>query len=398
MKTKDTISLFLALLFAANVFARAPKRIDFTVSGYPGTTTLTNFPVLVRLSETAVKGFRYASCAPSGADLSFALPDGTDLSREIDTWAPDGESLVWVRLPECKNGVRFHAYFGDKSVTSQPPCQTNGAVWKPSGYIGVWHMNELDAKDSTGLGNDGHLEGNVESPDGRIVPGQVGLAQNFDGNLRVDCGHMLDTSYGKGMTIEGWTRLTDASNRRAMIGQDGCFTLKFSNGSYLFTTPGKSDHNLNAQIPLDAWGHVAFTFAPTQENGAKAYLDGVLKVQAKASDIATSTTATLLLGGNQWKENFKGDLDELRISKAIQFPDWLLGCHETMARDDFLTSGGIVMGNNSLEISTSPSLPLPGAEPPIGILDHVLPGTTIDCSLPNGIIDIAEGVRAVCSG
>ncbi|MBR2941309.1 MAG: leucine-rich repeat protein, partial [Kiritimatiellae bacterium] len=50
--------------------------------GYAGTTALANFPVLVRISESAIDGFDYDDCATGGEDISFSLPDGTVLPHE----------------------------------------------------------------------------------------------------------------------------------------------------------------------------------------------------------------------------------------------------------------------------------------------------------------------------
>ena len=48
-----------------------------TVSGYSGSETLTDFPLLVRLSEKDVYRFRYSDFQSDGKDIRFALADGT---------------------------------------------------------------------------------------------------------------------------------------------------------------------------------------------------------------------------------------------------------------------------------------------------------------------------------
>lgn len=80
------------------------------LDGYAGNETLTNVPVLVRLS-TAISGFDYNDFAsPSnGADLAFFDANERRLAYEIDEWCTNGESFVWVRLPELRKGMRFTA-------------------------------------------------------------------------------------------------------------------------------------------------------------------------------------------------------------------------------------------------------------------------------------------------
>ena len=47
-------------------------RVPITVSGYAGSETLADFPVLVTLAEGGPSGFSYDDCAEDGADLRFA--------------------------------------------------------------------------------------------------------------------------------------------------------------------------------------------------------------------------------------------------------------------------------------------------------------------------------------
>ena len=70
------------------------RKRTVTLSGYTGNSTLTDFPVLVRL-PAAVSSL----CMPGGDDIRFADAAGNLLNHEVDTWNPDGESLVWVCVP-----------------------------------------------------------------------------------------------------------------------------------------------------------------------------------------------------------------------------------------------------------------------------------------------------------
>ncbi|MBQ9727176.1 MAG: DUF2341 domain-containing protein, partial [Kiritimatiellae bacterium] len=117
-------------------FARA---VAFTVDGYAGNSTLTDFPVLVRISETAISGFDYDDMMfPStGDDIVFVAADGTALAYDIDTWDPTGTSLVWVKLPSMQNGTQFAMFYrsskSGKTLNSANPF---------ADYVGVWHMND----------------------------------------------------------------------------------------------------------------------------------------------------------------------------------------------------------------------------------------------------------------
>lgn len=123
--------------------------MTLSVTGYRGTSELNGFPVLVRLSEGCARGFSYSLFkAENGADLVFTDANGTELPHEIDTWNPDGESFVWVKVPELGvSGASILMYFG---------CDADfGAETKPSdvwtSYAAVWHFG-ASGEDATGHG------------------------------------------------------------------------------------------------------------------------------------------------------------------------------------------------------------------------------------------------------
>ena len=161
MPWKTRLSLFVS--FATLLVSALPARADLprptatfakgvvlTVGGYAGSTTLQDFPVLVRIAErdavagTGIDGFYYsdlqnASAAdPDDIDIAFIDMDGDGLPYEIDTWNPSGESLVWVQLPAvASSGTQFVMCWGGaqsgKSLNSASP-------WDGTSYKSVFHM------------------------------------------------------------------------------------------------------------------------------------------------------------------------------------------------------------------------------------------------------------------
>lgn len=111
-------------------------KVKFT--GYAGSTTLTDFPVLVKISESNGSAFLYANC-PNGADLRFADATGELLPHEIDTWDPYGTSLVWVKVPSLSATTVITACYGYKGE-DPIPAVTASDVWD-NGYVAVWHLN-----------------------------------------------------------------------------------------------------------------------------------------------------------------------------------------------------------------------------------------------------------------
>ena len=141
---KKLLAIFVLAVAALGASAEFAWQSEITISGYVGSETLTNFPVLVRLSPTRVSGFRYTLCQSDGRDIRFLSPDGaTVYPHEIDTWNVSGESLVWVRIPEVSGtNTKFLFQFGDAEITSAPD---GAGVWDRSSsgsYAGVWHFND----------------------------------------------------------------------------------------------------------------------------------------------------------------------------------------------------------------------------------------------------------------
>lgn len=135
-------STFCALLFftvCGTAFgATYDKMLEITVNGVPENVTLTDFPLLVRLSETAITGFSYQDFrGTNGSDLRFETADGTGLAYDIDTWNDQGESLVWVKVPSLAKGDVLTMRYGSAASDANDPT----AVW--ANYVAVYHGNDL---------------------------------------------------------------------------------------------------------------------------------------------------------------------------------------------------------------------------------------------------------------
>ena len=215
---KKSWAIVSAVLVAASAFALPRKAAEITVSGYSGSTPLANFPVLVRISPERISGFSYADCAADGADVAFTDAQGNALDREIDTWDTTGESLVWVRVPSLANGAVITMTYGDATVTAQPACQTDGSVWTPAGYVGVWHMNAASPADASASGNNGTAGGSAA-----VNPaGKVGSALSVPGaGDYVTCGqHLANSVIAAAFSVEGWACQPSYSGNQALFGKN----------------------------------------------------------------------------------------------------------------------------------------------------------------------------------
>ena len=174
-------------------------------SGYNKPETLTNFPALVVLS-TNIPGFAYNQFASgNGYDLRFSTSGGSnELSYEIEQWNSGGSSYVWVQVPLLANSNTYiWAYWGNTNtgVAAAPAVYTtNGAVWPTNAFVGVWHMAQANALDSTANRNNGTASGSVINS-----PGVVDGAEKVAGGSYVNIADTLSLNFITNMaTISGW--------------------------------------------------------------------------------------------------------------------------------------------------------------------------------------------------
>ena len=215
------------------------RSFTITFPGYTSSATLTDFPVLIRLSKD-LNDFRYNKCAANGSDLRFADSDGNLLSHEVDTWNPSGTSLVWVKVPALSKSTMIKAYYGN----ANPPAVNPKDVWS-NGYVGVWHLNESarPLRNSTATtdidfthshNNDadpGHYDDCIAFATSGAVGTAVGFGTNFGNDSTKDNrgGLLAYDPDGKlsgfdAISIEIWAKVDDAydeSYDRYMLSKHG---------------------------------------------------------------------------------------------------------------------------------------------------------------------------------
>ena len=356
------VVLFTALTTAhADVdWAQFEYSFNIKFPGYRGSSPLTDFPVLVRLSA-GLNDFKYSKCRiVNGGDLRFADVDGNLLASEIDTWNENGTSLVWVKVPTLNKDTTIKAYYG----CATPPAVTASDVWT-NGYVGVWHLgaaNDATQKDSTTNGLDFVCaDGDVGKVDLAVSSGAVGGAVGFNrddskkgGLTASDSSDILAGS--KDLTLEAWIypMQIDTSAQRGIMSKrassssatyyvyankdrEGTPTISVSKGSddSSVTYPAaKTD-----PPPLNSWTHTAFTRIGSTKTVSE-YLDGTNLL----STTQTGTAGSLYHGG--WNvvlgnasttaaNSFPGNIDEVRISSVARSAEWIRATRDTIADEGF---------------------------------------------------------------
>ena len=362
MTRKEGVNGHLLLAFALCGLAlgagAAPKyQATITASGYTGAMTLANFPVLVRISTSTISGFSYSQCKKAnGADLSFVDANTNAIPHEIDTWNPEGESLVWVKVPSFAKDTTFMMRWGDDEAA----LVTASDTW--TGYVMVWHLD--DATDAKTLAN--------SSPSGSVydaVPRDSNSMQSLyfgTGDAAAPIGGARCISE----TNAHWVSfLKMTNNYSTALGTVSQFTLSTwiratdvgsgSNWFQLFRNKASSwndtkgfwvDTPLATQIKVvgngatitevngfptmkDNWVHVVIAY-----NGTKATVYGNgQKIKEVTVQSVTEHGPYLQVAAGTWG----AWLDEFRFMKGTASADWVKADYDTVKTSDFLAYGKV---------------------------------------------------------
>ena len=160
-----------------------PNRFNFTYykvitlnhTKVSGSNNLTNFPVLISILDEDL----HDDVQPDGDDIAFAN-ESSWLDHEIELFNQDFSSthaqlIAWVRIPllSVTADTNITMYYGNPYIVSQ---ENKTGVWDDN-YKGVWHMNEVNAIDSTSNKNNGTEGGGVLYED----EGKISDANFFTG-------------------------------------------------------------------------------------------------------------------------------------------------------------------------------------------------------------------------
>lgn len=302
------------------------KKLPMSCDEVEAGIELTEFPVLVRLSES-LNGFHFNDVYEDDhADIMFVDEAGNELPYEIEAWDPNGTALIWVRLAKLKKNATFTMYYGAVDARA---VNDSREVW--SKYTAVWHFAEANSWDS----KTGTLAAVLENGDN----GCDSLVGRGFAHTRALCDIPEDRKLGVGtaITISGWVYPMANTSTARIISTKGIYTasglelmsvnekglyLRGDGGSNQATWKGAS---VDETFPKEAWHHYAGLW-----NGKTGtiYFDGDVK--------ATTSSLTPISAHHSDKMGFggcgrgasdpnlvTGMMDELRIFTGEAGETWL---------------------------------------------------------------------------
>lgn len=329
---------------------RFRKKLTIDSALVTGASDLTNFPVLISFTDTALRttanGGKIRNA--SGHDLIFTSSDPTSpvqLDHEVESYtASTGQIVIWTRIPTLTTATdtTIYMYYSNPLIaTSQ---QNINGTWN-SNYVAVYHMQGAVGSgetDSTANSYNLSLTGSV----GVSTPGFIGNARSRPTSASTNFltrADSVDLDNVSQLTVQGWLYSTTPSPSgavRGMISKRVSNVSTYSWGIFMHTGDFLYFDNGNAAgnnfdtrtntvttIATNTWTmfHCVFDGTLAAANRKRIYLGGALNVTGTANVTTITNTASamnlFLLTGNT--ATMEGHLDEIRVSKTALTTDWI---------------------------------------------------------------------------
>jgi len=302
--------------------------IGITFPGYTGEETLTNFPVLVTFNETTTPGIYDGHKGSEGSDLRFTDATGeSELAYEIESWNPTGTSYVWVRVSQLTATSGIFMRWGKSSEADAPTYTTDGTTWA-EGFNAVWHMNQINAEDSTANEYDGVATGNLTT-NAAIIG--TGVAMDGDGDFLNVATHGLTLTNDS--TLSMWVNVH--TNRRSSVshGLAGAtpnnwddFLRLSGNASQSQITAedvnGAGFSGPNSDYTPEQWLHLAVSITPAGQY--LCYANGQYVGSMGTHNYINLGYIGAGYGGNDPGNGaFDGLMDEVRLTSTQRSADWI---------------------------------------------------------------------------
>ena len=358
-------------------WSRYSNHFSVAFTGYSG-APLKDFPALVRLS-TSLNNFDYSKCGSNGSDLRFSDADGNLIPCEVDTWDASGTSLVWVKVPNLTRLTVVYGHYG----CATPDAMNPNDVWDED-YVGVWHLGEssLPLKESSGVStpfNEATGAYNTDPSSHFATLGVIGsgftLGGSASSSLYAD--DDPDLTGFQNLTLEFWVRqdATYTSGTVNLLGKAGDWNRDYSYRGYVTKDNPTTlqmyfgDNGTSGSLSYPGW---SFSALNTWYYYAFSYNHATASRLIMQNRTPFTTTVSATLSGPVYDSNakfaigsvisghipFRGQIDELRLSKTARSEEWLKATYDTANNASFATYGA---GNDWRKYAKKFSITFPGA-------------------------------------
>jgi nitrogen fixation-related uncharacterized protein len=336
------------------------KRIEIIVDHSNITDVLTNFPVMLYLSDSSGRFGNNISCifdelqnSNNRKKIAITTSDGiTQCYVEIESWdAADREAWLWTKVPVIDNShdTILYLYYDRNQADNTAYVGDTGSsaaanVWD-SNFRLVLHLGEIN-----GPNNDSTSNNNLGTPQGGVtqnIPGIIDGAEAFDGTngkTQIPDAPSLDFA-GDEITMEAWVKLDSLPTTETVLARkDNQWQIGFINSHTIRNLvktegvdgwTGANDENFPFQT--GTWYYWTFTY-----DGSK--ITDLLDAQQVGSTHTVTgnivpNSAPLYLAYCVYSGGYlNGTIDEIRISNNVRSNTWIEASYEN-DRDNLLSYG-----------------------------------------------------------
>lgn len=320
------------------------KTIRIAQQMVSGTADLSNYPCLIKFTDTALKvtGSGGQVTNSSGYDIIFTDVTGvTLLNWEIQNYiSTTGELEFWVQVPTlyATQDTYIQMFFRNSAISTFQSTAT--AAWDAN-YAVVYHLN-TNTNDSTAT----PLNGTNSNATQTTGPIYGAYAFNGSPNTYINCGNAAKINItSPGITIEAWINNQDAtwstSNRRIIqkdTADDQYRVIAYaltasalSPATYVRSsvwTAGPVERNAQGQCPaVQSWHYIAMSYN-TSTGSAIQCVDGADGTKAQVAANILTATGNMWLGGKPGSavggDFWNGYLAEVRISNIARSADYMI--------------------------------------------------------------------------
>ena len=323
--------------------------LNTTASGADVAETVTNFPILVRLTAA---NFVFSQAKNDGSDIRFTKSDGTPLDYEIERWDPVAQAAeVWVKTDTVYGNDSTHymiMHWGNAAALSA----SNGAAVfnKAAGFEGVWHLDEAgDAAAADATIN--HFNG---MPSGMTaasaVPGAIGIGRQFDGSSNYiqmvgTANSSLDFAENGVYSLSAWAYVDTLVFPFSLIASKGPFqyVLEVMDSTNWEFAECKNALSYGWDISKSPVSTKTWANIVGVRNGNRQYLyvngacvDSV--IEKFGTGVGRDSKYDFLIGkaADISGDYFNGIIDEVRIMSTAVNPYWVRLCYMNQQSPDRL--------------------------------------------------------------
>jgi biopolymer transport protein ExbB len=363
--------------------AREKFTFDTTDNGIPLPDAPGTATVLVRLHDGVLD---FSQCKEDGTDLRFVdSDDKTLLASQIEKFDPVmNEGFVWVKIPDVKPGQARDIYLYYGRNEKKKPAKGEKTDLPKTAYdadtVSVYHFNEHGTPPGDSSGNGVRAETPGIPVEGSMIGGGIKL----DGKKPISIpanpnAAVLEAAPYTWMSFVKPTSLDpnaiiysrkDGSNGLKIGLDSGAPFFEISNAS------GTQRSTPAAPLAAGSWKHLALVSDGTRTT---LYSDGNAVANLPVAIPALNSPA--YIGGEEGKASFKGELDEMEVSKSARSAGFIK-----------LAALGQGQQNAKLLVPGKPEAAKVSFLDSLGLFGYLIKSVTVDAWVVIGVLGIMSAI------